>query len=89
MISNVLIGAVLGGSLTFIFTVMLMSAKRNDYLYLKGMPITYVNKSNEVKEAVVHQTAKATDQYIVLMAPNRSFPFIVDVTSLTNPQNEA
>lgn len=83
MMSSVLIGVVLGGSLTFIVTVMLMSAKRNDYLYLKGTPVTYTNKSNEVKEAVVQQTAKSTDQYIVLMAPNRPFPFIVEVSSLT------
>lgn len=84
MMSNVLIGAVLGGSFTFLITVMIMSARRNSYLYLKGMPITYTNKRGEIKEAVVYQTARTDDQYIVLMAANRSYPFIVEASSVSS-----
>lgn len=79
---EVVLGAIIGGSVTFLLTVMIMSAKRTDYLYLKGMKLTYENKRGEQKEAVVHQTAKSDDQYVVLISDNRPFPFIVEASSI-------
>ena len=82
--TELVLGVIIGGSVTFLLTAMLLSAKKNDYVYLKGMKITYVNKSGESKEATVQQTAKSDDKYIVLMSDNRPFPFIVDASSITN-----
>jgi hypothetical protein len=82
--TELVLGAIIGGSVTFLLTAMLLSSKKQDYVYLKGMKITYVNKSGESKEATVQQTAKSDDKYIVLMSDNRPFPFIVDASSITN-----
>jgi hypothetical protein len=82
--TELVLGAIIGGSVTFLLTAMLLSGKKHDYVYLKGMKITYVNKSGESKEATVQQTAKSDDKYIVLMSDNRPFPFIVDASSITN-----
>jgi hypothetical protein len=84
---ELVLGAIIGGSVTFLLTAMLLSSKKDDYIdikYIKGVKLTYVNKSGDHKEATVHQTAKSDDKYIVLMSDNRPFPFIVDASSITN-----
>jgi hypothetical protein len=79
---EVILGVILGGSITFLLAAMLMAAKQQQILINKSATVKYTNSRGKICEATVCQNVRINDEYAVLKTNGLPMPFVVDVDSL-------
>jgi len=83
MLFEVGLGAIIGGSVTFLVSAMLISATKQQILINKGTKVTYKNSRGKVCNAIVEQNVRMGDEWAVLRIETLSMPFIVDMDNIS------
>jgi hypothetical protein len=83
MLFDVVLGAVIGGSVTFLVAAMLVSGARQQILIGKGTKVTYKNSRGKICHAVVGQNVRTGDDWAVLEIETLSMPFIVNMDNVS------
>jgi hypothetical protein len=83
MLFEVGLGAIIGGSVTFLVSAMLISAAKQQILINKGTKVTYKNSRGKVCNAIVEQNVRMGDEWAVLRIETLSMPFIVDMDNIS------
>jgi hypothetical protein len=83
MLFEVVLGAIIGGSVTFLVAAMLIAGARQQILINKGTKVVYKNSRGKICNAVVEQNVRQGDEWAVLSIETLSMPFIVDMDNVT------
>ena len=78
-----ILGAVIGGSVTFLVAAMVVAGSRQQIVINKGTSVTYKNSRDQICSAVVHQNVRIGDDYAILKNGMLPMPFVVDIDNVT------